>query len=65
MKTIRIDIDQDRGQRYVECWYCGKPLYIANQNLHGDEAYHVDDAWICEDCIADYMRDNYLEEVGA
>lgn len=57
--------DEDAQQNYVECWYCQKPLYAANQYKHGDEAYHIDDAWICEDCLKEYMDDNYKEEVGA
>ena len=57
--------DEETGQRYAECWYCGKPIYIADQSHCGDMCYEVEGALICEDCLVDYMNDNYRKEAGA
>lgn len=45
--------DEER-EEYADCEYCRNTIF------YGDYFYHMDGAFICEDCIERHMRKHYM-----
>lgn len=42
---------------HVNCDHCGAVLWAATDTRDGDEAYRIDGAWYCEDCLDELFRE--------
>lgn len=46
-------------REHETCEVCGSPIYYEDDFYEQDEAYYIDEQYLCEDCIWDYMKNNY------
>lgn len=41
------------------CAQCGCEIHGGNDFYEPDEAYYIDDEYVCDDCLMEYMNSNY------
>lgn len=47
------------------CDICGREIQYEDERYEQDDAYEIDGYTVCEDCIADYMRQHYYKRLIA
>lgn len=47
-------------RKHMNCNCCGNLIYYGDFKYEQDPCYQIEEKVVCEDCISDYVKDNFF-----